>query len=81
VVPAMSARPRKRTQSQSTGICHSYRKLRRQYRLLLPVRVYVDLVAAAAALAAFNPSFEPRHFGLARIARHADQRLVAAGVV
>ena len=44
-------------------------------------RAHVDLVAAAAALAAFHPAFEPRHFGLGRIARHVNQCLMAAGVV
>ena len=31
--------------------------------------------------AALHPAFEPRHLGLDRIARHVDQRLMAARVV
>ena len=48
-------------------------------RPFFPVRPHVD--ALAAALPAFVAALERRHFGVGRVGRHVDQRLVTAGVV
>ena len=44
--------------------------------LLFPVRPYIDVSAARAALGTHD--LAPRHFGILRVLRHVDQPLVSA---